>query len=495
MRPEMLRWIDENGGKTYGNFIGGEWIKSGSERSFPIYNAADSRQLLGIFPDSDADDVDQAVQAAHMALPSWSKLPAPERGQILNKFASLLEENVDVLAYMLSAEQGKVLSESRSEVMRAVKEARFVAGEAFRIEGVTLPSERANVQASVAKHPIGVIAAIAPWNFPVVTPVRKIAPALAYGCTVVYKPASFTPWSATLLMDLLAAAGVPKGVVNLVIGGGQRVGDPLVTHPLVKGISFTGSTALGKEIHVKAASRFAKTQLELGGKNPAIVINYADVQKVAREIVTAAFVCTGQRCTAISRVIVLQEKADDVTIAILAEVNRLKVGPAWDPSANIGPLINESHTKSVLDYVDIGLREGAVLACGGQRLNGPEYGDGNYVMPTVFTNVTSSMRIAQEEIFGPVLSIITVADIDEAITVANSVDYGLAACAFTMDLAQTHKLCDELESGMVHINHGTASEPHVPFGGTKQSGFGPFSIGYTNAEFFTELRAVFVKHE
>lgn len=313
----MEAWLETLQPKVYGNFIGGEWVDSNTSKTFSIYNSAKKDQLLASFQDSNDYDVDQAVKAANEAFKNWSKVPGPDRGALLYKFADLLEKNIEELAFMLSAEQGKVFNESIGEVYRAAKETRFAAGEAFRIDGNTLPGERPNVWNSTVRQPIGVIAAIAPWNFPVVTPVRKIAPALAFGCTVVFKPASATPWTSARLMELFAEAGFPKGVVNLVVGGGSKVGTPLVNHPLVKGISFTGSTNLGIQINESAGKRLVKTQLELGGKNPAVVLDYENVEEVAKQIVSAAFAVSGQRCTAISRVIVHKNLKEDLTDAIL----------------------------------------------------------------------------------------------------------------------------------------------------------------------------------
>lgn len=492
--PTMLEWLEHHVGREHGNFVNGEWVKSKSGKTTAIYNPADRRQLLGNFQDSIEADVDDAVNAANEAFKTWSRLPGPERAVILLRFADLLEKNVDELAYRLSAEQGKVLSEARGEVSRAAKETRFSAGEAYRGEGQTHPGERSNVLNSTIHYPIGVIAAIAPWNFPLVTPVRKIIPALAYGCTVVFKPASLTPWTTIRLFELLAEAGVPKGVVNLVTGGGSRVGDPLVKHPLVRGISFTGSTALGLNINEIASRKLARTQLELGGKNAAVVLDYEDVQSVAKQIVGAAFACSGQRCTAISRVVVLEEKAAELTQAIREHISSIKIGAAWEEGAVMGPLVSRGQLESVLQYIEIGQKEGARLLTGGQVLAGEGYENGNYMTPALFDQVKPDMRIAKEEIFGPVLTITTVSDLKEAIDVANDVDYGLAACIFTKDLGAAHQFAQSVQSGMVHINHGTASEAHMPFGGVKQSGFGAFSIGSSNKAFFTETKVIYVQY-
>ncbi|MBM7570209.1 aldehyde dehydrogenase family protein [Aquibacillus albus] len=491
---DMLEWLETNAGKSYGNFINGEWVESDSGQTYPIYNAAKNNQLLASFQQSTKEDVNLAVQAANEAFKTWAKVPGPDRGAILYRFADLLEKNADELAFMLSAEQGKVLAESKGEVLRAAKETRFCAGESFRIEGQTLPAERQSVWNSTVRKPIGVVAEIAPWNFPVVTPVRKIAPALAYGCTVVYKPASATPWTSVKIMELLKEAGVPKGVVNLVVGSGSEVGDPLINHKDVKGISFTGSTNLGITINELAAKRLAKTQLELGGKNPAVVLDYDDVESVAKQIVGAAFACSGQRCTAISRVVVLEDKKQELVDALLKEVKNIQVGPAWEDGATMGPLVNQKQLESVQEYIQIAQDEGARLLHGGELLTEGKYAEGSYMVPALFDQVQSHMRIAKEEVFGPVLTVNAVQTVEEAYEVANDVEYGLAASIFTKDLSSAYVFADMIESGMVHVNHGTSSAAHLPFGGTKQSGFGSFSIGKSNIEFFTELKSVYFQY-
>ncbi|RSK55304.1 aldehyde dehydrogenase [Bacillus canaveralius] len=490
----MLEWLDSNIGETHKNFIAGEWKGSLSGKTYPVYNPAKKEQVLGYFPNSEENDVNEAVEAASKAFTVWSKVPAPERSLILIRFAELLEKNADELAFMLSAEQGKALAESMGEVKRAATETRFAAGEALRVEGKTLPGERSNVWSSTVRYPIGVIAAIAPWNFPVVTPVRKIAPALAYGCTVVFKPASDTPWTSVKLMELFAEAGVPNGVVNLVIGGGSKVGNPLVNHPLVKGISFTGSTSLGIAINETAAKRLVSTQLELGGKNPAVVLDYDNVFEVAKQIIGAAFTCSGQRCTAVSRVIVLKNKAEELTNAIIEEMKKIQVGPAWEHRVTMGPLISKEHLQTVQKYLEIGKQEGARLRYGGEILESGELTDGFYMTPALFDGVTSSMRIAQEEIFGPVLSILSVESEQEAFKAANDSAYGLAASIFTNNLSSAYRFAEQVQSGMVHINHGTASAAHMPFGGIKNSGHGPFSIGSSNSEFFTEQKVLYFQY-
>ncbi|GIQ68884.1 aldehyde dehydrogenase family protein [Xylanibacillus composti] len=497
MTSKMRDWLDRNSGRTYGNYIDGEWISSSSGATSALYESAMPDRLLGQFACSDQADVDQAVAAAHHAFQTWRLAPPSEKAAILYKFADLLEHHREELAYILSAEQGKVLTESFAEVARAAAEARFAAGEAFRVEGVTLPSDNPLVRSEVVRYPLGVIAAIAPWNFPVVTPVRKLAPAIAYGCTAVLKPASATPWSAVRIIELLAEAGLPKGVVNLVTGSGSQVGDALTEHPLVQGISFTGSTELGLRINQIAAARLARTQLEMGGKNAALVLDYDNLPFAADQIVNAAFACTGQRCTAISRVIVLPSQAERLTELIRERMEALRMAPAWADGAQVGPVINERQFQTVNRYIEIGQQEGADLLCGGERIevNDPYFAEerqGYFLKPALFANVTKEMRIAQEEIFGPVLSILVAEHTDEALAIANATDYGLAASVFTSSIRTAERMAAELDSGMVHINHGTASQAHVPFGGVKHSGFGAYSIGHTNQEFFTQVKAVYV---
>jgi aldehyde dehydrogenase (NAD+) len=493
----MKDWLKEHAGKTYGNYIDGEWVAGRSGRTSPLFEAASPANKLGDFPASGEDDVQSAVVAAHKAFLTWRSTPATVRSAVLFRLADLLERDREELAYRISAEQGKVLAESLGEVQRAAAEARFNAGEAQRNGGEILPSENAQVSVGVQRYPLGVIGAIAPWNFPLVTPVRKIAPALVYGCTVVYKPASATPWTSVKLMELLAEAGVPRGVVNLVCGSGKQVGEALVNHPLVKGISFTGSTGPGLRINALAAARLAKTQLELGGKNAAIVLHYENLEYAAAQIVSAAFACSGQRCTAISRVIVLREKAAQLIELLTAKIANIRVGPAWDEQATMGPLIDRNQFASVMKYVESGIAEGAKLVIGGQRLrlNGEKdmQEQGYYLQPSLFTQVRKDMQIAKEEIFGPVLSVLEAEDVDDAIDIANATDYGLATSVFTDRLLESRQLAAALESGMVHINHGTASQAHVPFGGTKHSGFGAFSIGHSNLEFFTGMKVVYEK--
>lgn len=489
---DMQSWLDQNIGGRHGNYIDGEWLQTGAN-PVPVVNPACRDQVLGWFANSTADEVERAVTAAHRAWKSWREVPGPERGAILFRAAELIEKRADEFAYVISAEQGKILTESRGEVGRAVKELRFAAGEASRGEGQTLPSEKRKGFAMTFREPVGVIASIAPWNFPVLTPVRKIGPALAYGCTTVFKPSNLTPWSTVRLFEVFHEAGVPKGVLNLLLGDGQSVGEALIKHPLVRGISFTGSTKTGTDINVQAARRLVRTQLELGGKNPAVVLGYADAASIARQISQAAFTTSGQRCTAVSRVIVLKNLASELTEALVAELAAIEVGPAWDPGSKMGPLVTDQHRASVLRNVAAGLDQGARIRFGGRVLEDGDLARGNFLEPALIENVAPDNLLARHEVFGPVLSVIAVNDMSEAMAVANSVQYGLAASVFTRDVDEALRFVRDSESGMVHVNHGTNSEAHMPFGGIKSSGLGAYSIGHSNQEFFTNLKAAYMQ--
>lgn len=488
----MLEWLQNQGG-TYHNFIGGAFVESRNSYT-PIYNAANAEQLLGYFPDSSEQEVNEAVDAAERGLSRIAQLSMTERSHIMLRFAELLLRDRQELAYRIAAEQGKVLSEALGEVDRARNEAIFVATEALRVQGLHVPAERAGMHNYVQQVPIGVVAAIAPWNFPVVTPVRKIVPAFIYGCSVVFKPASYTPFAAAKLMELFAEANVPSGAINMIVGSGRIVGKALVAHPKVRGISFTGSTDQGMNIQQVAAARLAKTQLELGGKNAAIVLSADHVAKVAKQIVSAAFGCTGQRCTAISRVIVRSSIKQELTSAIVEEAQKLNIGPAWKESSQMGPLINAQHMESVCTHIKGAIDEGARLLTGGGRMTGGLYDKGNYLEPTIFDHVQSQMKIATEEVFGPVLTIQEVDSVEEAIEVANATKYGLATSIFSTILQEAFAVSNAIQSGMIHINHGTSSAHHLPFGGVKQSGFGAFSIGSTNQQFYTEPKVTYIEY-
>jgi alpha-ketoglutaric semialdehyde dehydrogenase len=475
------------------NLIGGAWIPSADGARYPIHNPARPDECLGEFANSTPADVAAAVDAAASEAQAWAGVPAPQRGAVLFRFSQLLEESKNELGRIVTLEQGKALAEAVGEVGRAAAEARFMAGEASRPAGHTFPSERPGSSCYTVAEPLGVIAAICPWNFPVVAPVRKIAPALAWGNTVVFKPSSLTPWSGVYLMKLLQKAGVPPGAINLVTGQGAVIGDALIEDPRVAGISFTGSTAVGTHVYEAAARRLAKVQLELGGKNPAVVMDYEDLDEAAREIVAAAFLCSGQRCTAISRVVVGGAQADALVERIQCHVGRIKVGNGLEPGTTMGPLVSYAQLQTVERYVRQGVDSGCALLAGGKPLTDQPERHGYFHAPTVFDHVPGDSPLALEEIFGPVLPVIRVRDLEEAIAIANRTRYGLAASIFTSRLSSIHAFTSRVAAGMIHVNHGTASQPHVPFGGVKDSGQGAYSIGSTAREFFTNVKAIYVK--
>ncbi len=479
--------------ERYLNYIEGKWVPPAAEDFYVTHNPACPAQPLGEFPCSLAPDAQAAVAAAAAAQPAWRDTPGPQRGALLYKFAELLEDCKKDLARIITLEQGKAFGEAMGEVGRAAVEARYMAGEASRPVGQTFPTERPGITCQTILEPLGVVAAISPWNFPVVTPVRKIAPAIAFGNTVVFKPASLTPWSAVRVVQLLEKAGLPAGVVNLLIGAGSAVGNAVVDDRRVRGISFTGSTDVGLRIYEKAARRNAAVQLEMGGKNPAIVFDYDDLDGAAREIVSAAFQCSGQRCTALSRVIVSDAQADALVERILGHASRIKVGDGLAEGTTMGPLVSRAQFQVVADYVRQGRDSGCKLVAGGEALIEDPDRDGYYFAPTVFDEVPPESPLATEEIFGPVLPVIRVRSVEEAISIANSTRYGLAASIFTSGMDLAHRFIAAIETGMVHINHGTASHAHVPFGGKKESGQGAFSIGPTARDFFTSVKAVYGK--
>ncbi len=475
------------------NFIQGTWVPSRSGVFYSTHNPAHPDQIVGEFPRSDAADVDAALGAAEAARTAWAQTPGPQRGALLLRFAQLLEDSKQELGRIITLEMGKALGESVGEVGRAAAEARFMAGEASRPLGEVYPSERAGITCQTVREPLGVVASITPWNFPVVAPVRKIAPALAYGNTVVCKPATQTPWCAVFILQLLEKAGLPPGVANLVIGPGGAVGDALVNDRRVRGISFTGSSDIGTRLYEAAARRLASVQLELGGKNPALVLDCDDLEGAAREIAGAAFLCSGQRCTALSRVVVLESQADALVARLTEQINRLKVGDGLAEGTTMGPLASLAQLRAVERYVREGLAAGAVLVAGGKALVQDPEREGFYHGATLFDRVAPDTALAREEIFGPVLPVIRVHDVEEAIAVANDTRYGLAASIFSSRASVWQECARRIETGMIHLNHGTASQAHVPFGGRKDSGQGAYSIGPTARDFFTVVKAVYTK--
>ncbi|MEA2537564.1 MAG: alpha-ketoglutaric semialdehyde dehydrogenase [Chloroflexota bacterium] len=468
-----------------GNRIAGE--RAASARISEVVDPATGR-VLATVPLSSAADVEEAVAAASAAGEGWARTPPQERARILGGWAEALLANRTRLAATATAEMGKPLAESLGEVDRAAAEIAFMAGEAQRLTGESIPSSVPGTLVVTMRVPVGLVLAITPWNFPIVSPVRKIAPALAAGNAVVCKPSMEAPLTALALADLAAEAGLPAGVLNVICGDRDGAGAALVASPLVKAISFTGSTTAGRAIAEIAARNLVPVQLELGGKNAVYVDASADLDRAVPEIVSAAIQCSGQRCTAISRVLADEPIADELTERLAADFDRLTVGPGTDPSVKVGPLVSAAHRRRVAGYIAVGIGEGAVVATG--RTDAPE---GNYVAPAILAGVLPTMRIAREEVFGPVLSVGQVRGVAEAIAVTNDCDYGLASAVFARDIGVALEFVRGAETGMVHVNHGNASQPHVPFGGVKDSGLGAYSIGHSAQEFFTRLKVAYVR--
>lgn len=471
------------------NLIGGAWMPAASGETFPVLNPAAPRDVLGAFPASGAADVQAAVEAAQAAFPAWSAMPAPERARILDRGLALLEARAEELAYALTWEEGKALAEARVEVRRGLDAMRYLTGEGRRLGGQTLPSTLPGMLAFTQRRPLGVVGLITPWNFPFAIPAWKLTPALITGNTVILKPAEQTPVCAMLIAEALVEAGLPAGVLNVVNGDG-RVGQAIVAHPAVRGLSFTGSTAVGKEINAKAAARLAKVQLELGGKNAAIVLADADLDLAAREIAAAAWGSSGQRCTATSRLIVQRSVAAPLVEKLLALAPSYWVGSGFDPEVKVGPVISPDALERITRYVDQARQEGATVALGGHRLDG----DGYFYAPTVITGVTPRMTVAQEEIFGPVLSVIEVESLEEAIALSNDVSYGLSSALYTRDLSAALTYARQADTGLMHVNCPSVySEIQLPFGGMKDSGFGGREMGPTAIDFYTEWQTVYIQ--
>jgi aldehyde dehydrogenase (NAD+) len=480
--------------KTYGNYIDGEWVAASSGETYETRDPDRTSEVVGRYPLSTTEDVDRAVEAAHRAFQEWRDVPAPERMEYVHRLIEIWRRRRDELAEAVTLEMGKPIIEARTEVDRGIGEMRFTAGEALRVGGETLPSGRRDLLAYTVREPIGVVAAVTPWNFPVLSPIRKTIPALVHGCTVVLKPASITPLTSAIIVEMLQEAGVPAGVVNLVIGRGGEVGDALVTHPRVRGITFTGSTDVGLGIYEKAAPGNKKVQLEMGGKNGCVVAGCKDPKDAAAQIVAAAYQASGQRCTAISRVIVLEEQREQLEAALVEETKKLKVGRGLDEQTTLGPLSSRNQLQRSIHYVDRAKEDGARVLIGGKEPTGEAFEQGHYYEPTILTDVRPGTPAALDEIFGPVLVVTSAKDFAEALEVHNEVRYGLTSSIFTEDMDLARAFVKGAEAGMVHVNNGTVSEGHVPFGGVKQSGMGAYGIGATNKEFFTSLKVVYHQH-
>ena len=479
----------------YQNLIDGKWIDSGSGETFTNINPADRDDIVGNFQDSTVADIEAAVAAAQQARSGWRALGAPRRGEILARAARLIERDLEKIAAGLTREEGKTLPEARGETARAVQIFDYFAGEGRRLSGETTPSEFGRTLLYTVREPLGVVGLITPWNFPVAIPAWKLAPALVSGNTVVLKPASGAPLTALNIVRALEEAGLPAGVLNFVTGSGSVAGAGLVASGAVAGVSFTGSDTVGCGIYALVTGRGGKAQCEMGGKNPLIVLADADIDKAVELAINGAMWSTGQKCTATSRAIVHQSVVEEFTEKLLAAVADIRVGNGAEPEAQVGPSIDETQLQTVLRYIDIGKEEGARLLAGGERLTEPPLDRGFFVAPTVFGDVTPQMRIAQEEIFGPVLAIIAVADFEEAMQVANSVRFGLSASICTRDLTRAMEFIDRIEAGLVHVNSPTVgAEVQVPFGGMKDSSTGTREQGRVAIDFYTEIKTVYLEY-
>lgn len=481
--------------RVFKNFIGGAFVASRSGRTYERRNPADRRELVAVFQDSGADDVNDAVAAAKAAYPAWKRVPAPRRGEILLKAAELLQARKERYSRDLTREMGKPLFEAGGDIVEAIGMAQYAGSEGRRMHGVTTPSELPNKFQMSIRQPIGVVGMITPWNFPMAIASWKMLPALVCGNTVVIKPGEDASVSTYNLVECLVEAGLPPGVVNIVTGFGPSAGQPLVEHPDVPVISFTGSTEVGRLVYELGARQIKRVSLEMGGKNPLIVMDDANLDLVEQGVVWGAFGTTGQRCTATSRLIVHRAVAATLVERIVERATRLRIGNGLDPETEMGPLVNEDQLRRVLDYIDVGRREGATLRCGGAQLTEGAYAHGFFVQPTVFSGVTPQMRIAREEIFGPVLSVIEVASLDEALAVANDVAYGLSASIYTRDINQAYRAMHELEAGIVYLNAPTiGAEIHLPFGGVKATGNGHREAGPTMLDVFSEWKSIYVDY-
>ncbi|MCK4396403.1 aldehyde dehydrogenase family protein [candidate division WOR-3 bacterium] len=478
--------------EVYKNFIGGKWVESESKRTFENRNPANWDEIVGIFPKSTAKDVENAVDIAKKAFESWKRVPVPKRGEILGRCGDIMVERKEELAKLETREMGKVIKETRGDVQEGIDTAYYAFGEGRRLFGITTPSELPDKICYTVRKPIGVAGLITPWNFPMAIPCWKVIPALLSGNSVVIKPASATPATATKLVEILNEAGIPEGVVNIVHGTGREVGEALLAHPDIGVISFTGSSEVGSRIAEVSGKMLKRVSLELGGKNAQIVMQDADLDLALEGVLWGAFGTTGQRCTATSRLI-LNEKIYDKFIEMIEErAKKIKIGNGLEETVEMGPVINSGQRDVIHNYVKIGKEEGAKLVLGGNFYEEGECAKGWFYEPTIFIDVKSGMRIEQEEIFGPVLSVIKFSEFDDAIKIMNDTNYGLSSSIYTRDVNLALKAAEEIETGITYINGPTiGAECHLPFGGVKNTGNGHREGGLAVYEIFTEIKTIY----
>jgi acyl-CoA reductase-like NAD-dependent aldehyde dehydrogenase len=482
------------GTKTFQNFIGGEWVDASSGETFESTNPA-TGEPIGTFPKSSVEDVDRAVEAAKDAYERWRLVPAPKRAEILFRVGQRFLDRKDELTELMVEEMGKVRAEAGGDVQEAIDMTYYMAGEGRRLFGQTTPSEMPDKFQMSVRMPIGVVGAITPWNFPIAIPSWKIAPALVCGDTVVFKPATDTPMLGERFVEIFEEAGLPPGVLNIVHGGGGTVGERLVKHPDVPLISLTGSREVGVQTAKNAAPFLKHVHLELGGKNAIIVMDDADLELAVDGIVWSAFGTSGQRCTAASRVIAAGKVYEQLQSKLVERAEQLRLGNGLDEDVDVGPVINRSALEKIHSYTEIGKDEGATLATGGEIATENGLDKGFFYRPTVFAEVEPGMRIAQEEIFGPTTALIRATDVDEAIRIANDVEFGLSSSIFTSDVNKAFRAIRDLNAGITYINAGTTgAEVHLPFGGTKQTGNGHREAGEAALDFYTEWKSVYVDY-
>ncbi len=481
--------------RDYRNYINGEWVASKGGKTFENRNPANHDDLIGTFQESNADDLNAAVDAAHRAFDAWRLIPAPRRADFLYAVGNILKRDKDKIAAEMTREMGKVLVETKGDVQEAIDMAFLMAGEGRRLHGVTTPSELPSKFNMAVRMPLGVAGLITPWNFPIAIPAWKSMAALIVGNTVVIKPASLTPLSVIMLAEAFEEAGLPKGVFNVVTGGGREVGEPMTKHPLVSVISFTGSTDVGRDISIACAPQFKHVHLEMGGKNVIMVMDDADVDLAVDGALWGAFGTAGQRCTAASRIVVQKKVYDQFVEKLAGRAGKMRVGDGLDPKTDMGPNISASQIKTVEKYVKIGRDEGARVVAGGSALTDGEYAKGYFHQPTVFADVKPSMRIAQEEIFGPVTAVIKCDSVEEAIAIGNGVKYGLSSSIYTRDINKAFTAMRDMYTGIFYVNAPTiGAEVHLPFGGTKETGNGHREAGVAGIDVFSEWKSIYVDY-
>lgn len=482
--------------KIFKNYINGQWLGADKNKTFEQRNPARLSEITGLFPLSSKDDTLNAIAAAQLAFSTWKALSTIKRAEHLRRVLELMIQRKDEICKILTLENGKTISDSLSEVDAAINEMDFQINEGLRLFGETVPVSIDGVFAYTIKEPLGVVSVISPWNFPFNVPVRKITPALMAGNTCVFKPASLTPQTGSMLTKLFHDACIPDGVFNMLTGSGREVGNILVTDSRIKAISFTGSTEVGMGIHQLAARNATRTQLEMGGKNATVILEDADIDSAVKAVARAAFACSGQWCTATSRVIVLKQVAQKFTEKLVEATKSIIVGDGFDKKVSMGPVCGTDQVETIMRYIEIGKKEGSKLLTGGKRITGNDFQDGCFIEPTIFGNVTPDMKIALEEIFGPVLSIITVENLEEAIKVSNNIKFGLCSSIYTNNLNHAMTFIDQTEVGFTHVNLMTSlKEPQLPFGGIKDSGVGLPEGGKTGIEFFIKYKTVYMKYK